>query len=105
MISAAGKHLAQLHVSRPHRFEVVSQLIRRGRATTGRFRLLRTDGFVNAHLLHEIGAAVLPQQQTDFFVAFEMVGGDFHFYSMTGCERIKLGTRVRRPHTFLTRDD
>jgi hypothetical protein len=73
-VRPAGKHLAQLHVSGSHRFEVIGQLIRRGLSVAGRLQCLRINGLVDAHLLHEIGAAVFPQQQSNFFVTFEMVG-------------------------------
>lgn len=83
-VRSACQHLAELHICRPHGFKVIRQLIRRGLAIDLWLQLFGIDLVIVAHVLHQIGPSVFPKDLGDFFIAFEMIGREFHVQNKTG---------------------
>jgi len=97
-VGPAGEDLADLDVSGPHRFEVVGELV--GGDVADFFALFfGIVGFVETHVLHQIGTAVFPEKEGDLLVAFQVTERELHMVSGAGLpgvrDRQRFGAAVR----------
>src|ERR1039458_3118436 len=72
-VGAGGKQLAEFDEGRPHFFQIVGQLFRRGLAGFGGQRCLVTAGGLTGKFPGQIGMAVFPKKQRDVLVALEVM--------------------------------